>query len=668
MKKAVVFMSVCLMTAAVAACAMPFKENKEETSIFGSGVGGLPDGENGGMAGLPDGKENAVQETGGAENEPAFGSVPYFQDNTGRLVQTEDGYFYGYWGGVLARYDADTLERTVLYEAASEQRGEWFCLYGDWVYFLEVPDISPYGKKILLYRVRKDGTELTLLDENVPDAGQLYDGYEYQSYLTMDIYENALYLVRGDTVTCYQLNGAGEAEPADSITDTLHGMPTSVPYGYSVSRSKYYPDCYTFPYCARNFGFFLVYNEEGGLGRVAADSGEWEEITLPEGFTAGVNSLYLTHEAMYINRSGGTLWMRRGMESGSDWELWYEAPKELCFCGYDEAGIYFLEPSYEEDSEIQNGAALCHITWDGRREEILASVFGEGQKAKDSPTGFYAYADFWVTGGYLYYFAAAEEDDGIYRLPLAQAGQKEPQLIAVYRKDKMAGTAYIERTEIKPEGDILAMPTQFDKLYLYEKTDADKKINAFLEDLYEEYEAYLAEDNKIFCEETREDWEWLQQWVPEELADAEELVQMQSVAECSYDDVSVSISYIDDRYLELCLFEESYWFPGAHGMYESNYYVFDRATGERLAITDLADNTEEEMMAIAAKYAEMIGRPYSEGQEQTALEPDRLFLTGDGIGLSYDVYELASYAEGATAIVIPFEEFRMKEDFYRRSD
>ncbi len=101
MKKAVFFISACLITAAVAACVMPFKENKEETSIFDSGVEGLPDGENGCMAGLPDGKENAVQETGGAENEPVFGSVPYFQDNTGRLVQTEDGYFYGYWGGMM---------------------------------------------------------------------------------------------------------------------------------------------------------------------------------------------------------------------------------------------------------------------------------------------------------------------------------------------------------------------------------------------------------------------------------------------------------------------------------------------------------------------------------------------------------------------------------------
>ena len=181
--------------------------------------------------------------------------------------------------------------------------------------------------------------------------------------------------------------------------------------------------------------------------------------------------------------------------------------------------------------------------------------------------------------------------------------------------------------------------------------------------MYEEYEAYWEEDNERFCEGIREDWEWLKQWVPEELADAEELVQMQDIAECSYDNIEVFISYIDERYLVLCLLEDSYWFPGAHGMYWYKCYVFDRATGERLAITDLVDNTEEEIMAIAAEYAEMIGRPYSEGQEQTALEQDRFFLTGDGIGLSYDVYELASYAEGATDIVIPFEAFRMKEGF-----
>ncbi|MDE5803387.1 MAG: RsiV family protein [Lachnospiraceae bacterium] len=651
MKKTMIWITACLLAAAVTACTKPSGENKGDASLTeNSGIGTLPDAEGVGAEG-----------TDLEEEEPVFGGVPYFQDDTGRLVQSEDGYFYGYWGGTLARYDVDTLERTVLYEAGSEQRGGLFCIYGDYVYFLEVPEISPFGKKILLYRVKKDGTDLTLLDENVPDAGELYDGYEYESYLGMDIYEDILYLMSGKTVTCYRLDDAGGVELTD-ITDTLYGTITSIPQGYYASRSDYYPDRYTVPYCARNFGFIIACSEEGGLGRVAVDSGEWEEIALPEGCTAGVNSLYLTNEAMYLNKDD-TLWLRRSMEKGSDWELWYEAQQKLYFCGYDEEGLYFVEPSYEEGTQVRNGAALCHITWDGRREEVLASVLGNKEAAGQRPRGFYAYHDFWVSGDYFYYFAAADGGDGIYRTQFTQAASEEPQLVAIYRKDKMAGTAYIERTEVKAEGDILALPAQFDKLYLYEETEADKKINAFLADLYEEYETYLEGENEEFCAEIREDWEWLGKWVPEELADAEELVQMQDIAECSYDNIRVSISYIDEKYLVLGLMEDSYWFPGAHGMYWYKCYVFDRETGERLAITDLVDNTEEEIMAIAAEYAEMIGRPYHEGQEQTALEPDRFFLTGDGIGLSYDVYELASYAEGATDIVIPFEEFRMKEGF-----
>lgn len=149
------------------------------------------------------------------------------------LVRSEDGCFYGYWGGVLARYDEDTLEREVLYEAGSEQHGDLFCLYGDYVYFLEVPHISPFGKKILLYRVKKDGTDLTLLDENVDAAGEFFDG-GYPSYLGMDIYEDILYLESEKTVTCYQLDAAGGAEQVD-IADTLYGM---LPDGYYAALQQ----------------------------------------------------------------------------------------------------------------------------------------------------------------------------------------------------------------------------------------------------------------------------------------------------------------------------------------------------------------------------------------------------------------------------------------------
>ncbi|MDE6063425.1 MAG: hypothetical protein K2G20_02410, partial [Lachnospiraceae bacterium] len=350
MKKTMVWITACLLAAAGTACTKPSGENKRDAFMT----------ENSGIETLPDAEGDGAEGTDLEEEDSVFGGVPYFQDNTGRLVQSEDGYFYGYWGGTLARYDVETLERTVLYGAGSEQRGELFCLYGDYVYFLEVPDISPFGKKVLLYRVKKDGTDLTLLDENVPDAGELYDGYEYRSYLGMDIYEDILYLVGGKNVTCYRLDAAGGVELAD-MNDTLYGMLSSIPRGYYAFKSDYYTERYTVPYCARNFGFIIVSNEEGGLGLVAVDSGEWEAVALPEGCTAESGSLYLTHEAMYLKKDD-TLWLRRSMEKGSDWELWYEAQQKLFFSGYDEEGIYFVEPSYEEGTQVYNGAVLCHIT------------------------------------------------------------------------------------------------------------------------------------------------------------------------------------------------------------------------------------------------------------------------------------------------------------------
>ena len=110
MKKTMIWITACLLAATVTACTKPAGENKGDASQT----------------------ENSGAENGGAEgaDAPVSSGVPYFQDNTGRLVQSDDKYFYGYWGGTLARYDVDTLERTVLYEAASEQRGGWFCLYG----------------------------------------------------------------------------------------------------------------------------------------------------------------------------------------------------------------------------------------------------------------------------------------------------------------------------------------------------------------------------------------------------------------------------------------------------------------------------------------------------------------------------------------------------------
>lgn len=72
------------------------------------------------------------REQGGA----SLGSVPYFRDDAGTNTQTVGGYLYGYWNNRLCRYDLDTMEETVLYEAASPQHGD-FCIWGNYVYSRE---------------------------------------------------------------------------------------------------------------------------------------------------------------------------------------------------------------------------------------------------------------------------------------------------------------------------------------------------------------------------------------------------------------------------------------------------------------------------------------------------------------------------------------------------
>lgn len=594
----------------------------------------------------------------------SFSDVPYFRDDTGQLLQEEDGYLYGYWGGVLARYDVNTLEQEVLYQAACEQNGRLFCMDGAYVYFMEIPNISPYGKKSILYRIRKDGTGLTILDENVPDAG-MYDGASsYRAYTAMDIEEDILYLICDKAVVCYRIKPDGGVERIDAA-DTLYGR---LPEGFHAPGTSgthlAYWNLPSIPYCAGNFGYFFACSEEyGWLIRVDAKNGIVENVTegLPESLRY-YDKLLLTHNAFFYSVDE-KVWMRRGLESGSEWEEWYESEQELRFCGYDESGMYF--EAWMEGEEEQSGVwRLCRINWEGECA-CLFSMEGE-HYFTEYPMGF-PLKRFCVIGDYLYYFASAEQGEGIYRFPLSQAGENadtaQAKLVCLYRRDKTKEVGYIESVKTGPEGDVIALPTQFDKFYLYEQTAADKKINRFLEKLYQECDAYIAETNAAFCTDFEENWEDLQElwemWLLEGNADMEEPEQKRAVMEESYEEIRAFVSFANENYLVVDISFYDYRFPGAHGMYWDSYYVFDRRTGEHLTLLDLVDNTEEEVEAIVSAYLEMCSLPSGAGE--SALEAERFFLTSEGIGIHYNVYEISDYGSGAQDIIIPYEMFRIKE-------
>ena len=97
---------------------------------------------------------------------------------------------------------------------------------------------------------------------------------------------------------------------------------------------------------------------------------------------------------------------------------------------------------------------------------------------------------------------------------------------------------------------MIALPTQLDKLYLYEQGEADRKINAFLKKLYREHEAVLTEANTVFCKEFESEWEDLREiwegWFLEENPDIEEQEEKRAVAEESTVTVSASVFYVSE--------------------------------------------------------------------------------------------------------------------------
>ena len=73
------------------------------------------------------------------------------------------------------------------------------------------------------------------------------------------------------------------------------------------------------------------------------------------------------------------------------------------------------------------------------------------------------------------------------------------------------------------------------------------------------------------------------------------------------------------------------------------------------------NNSPEEIKEIVKNHILAVA-PYSGGeQSEDALEQDRFFLTAEGLGIHYDVYEIGSYASGPCDLIIPFELFDMKD-------
>ncbi|GHE34103.1 DUF3298 and DUF4163 domain-containing protein [Sphingobacterium griseoflavum] len=100
---------------------------------------------------------------------------------------------------------------------------------------------------------------------------------------------------------------------------------------------------------------------------------------------------------------------------------------------------------------------------------------------------------------------------------------------------------------------------------------------------------------------------------------------------------------------------------GAHGMEIELWFSFDVPAKKRLALTDLVADTTQLLQIAERRFKKMenlsdtasYGSSYFFDNENFVL-PENFGLTKDGLLFHYNPYEIKSYAEGPTTLVIPY--------------
>ena len=571
------------------------------------------------------------------ENIPS-GSFPYFREDTdGSLLRYADGRFYGYLGGKLIRIEESTMGVSVLYEAKSTQSGN-FCLYGDDIYFMDIPEGAfRDGIRGKLCRIGQDGSNFTVLMEDVRLGEYPEYGADYRNKERIAVYEDILYVMWEENAVCFRLLADGNVEEV-ALSETLYKF---LPSGYTAPYE--YSTLPSIPYCAAHYGFFFAQNEDGLLMRIDAADGSRE--VLPGTDTGYKNKLILSHEALYQENKDG--WMCYGFDNAEEPRpviLDWKGSGLVSVVSRKEDGFYLVDPGTYLGEDIR----LYFVDWEGNSTQVLS--FDKNEKYVRS--GGDALERYYLYEGWLYY---GDHIDDCYMLMRQATKGGEAQAIFCYEENVSARyveEVYQEWTAESTGEDRLA--TEFTGIRFKDEIEDAGQLNTYLAEINEEVLENLEQENQWFIEEWLNDDEWTM--TEEEYA--ETIEESELTAEMLLD-------YIDDNYVVVAVMYYTYYWHAAHGYYWIDYYVLDRHTGKRLTWQDFVENTEEEMNALLGEYILALqsyrNYPVDEYEASYALEKGRLFLTPEGLGFHYDVYELTSYAEGDLDVIIPFEDLKIKE-------
>lgn len=572
----------------------------------------------------------------------AFPETAPFIDDTGKSMQRDGNFLYSYYNGRLIRFDQETEELTLLYQTASTHDLS-FCLYKNYIYFVERTGCDSLDDRdTSLWCMGKDGTDLTLLQDDIINAHTLRDGKNY----SIDIYDNIIYLINytsdyedGTYVTktanlYYRLENDGTATEIEEAK-TLYG---TLPRRFSPVYDTDFP---TFPYAMRHYGYLFVQDSGNTLYRLKPDGGEKESLGLS---TKGSSKFTFSGDLIFLYPYYGDSVPSLFHLSDKTHTSLDGAPAKISsgLTAYtSDQGFYFCCNLLKEDSFLEEPnyrLQIFRVEPDGSTDALISdsSLYFEdtyGMQLRNNSC---------VLGDHFYYYENNETTRRLMRLSLSEyTAPEEVSVFSRYPASSPAAVIVEEREDnTQIEGNV-SVYRSLKKLFLEENTEADRRINQTLTELYTDFETSLEE---------------LIQQEKKQLEEDPSFYESYDFGYTSGYDFSlqVSLDYMDDETISFCCDYYQYYPYAAHGYYWSDYYVFDRQSGERLSFEYFAGDSAS-ILAIASPYVEKMAE--WEFEPEILLDISRFSLSEDGYTLYFAPYEIGCYASGSYLITIPYEAF-----------
>lgn len=594
---------------------------------------------------------HAKPQTAPSDADYVFPDAAPFIDDTGRSMQRDGDDLYIYYDGRLMCFDKETEETILLYQTASTHRLN-FCLSEDFIYFVERKGYDSLDDRdTALYRIGKDGSDLTLLQDDIINASSVREWDQYQ----IDLYDNIIYLINyiseyedGNYVTktanlYYKLEQNGSVSEISEI-DTLY---STLPQHFSPVCNSDIP---SLPYAMRNYGYVFIQDSQKKLYRMDPVSGAKESLDIDldkfSFFTFSGDMVLL-----YSYGSGPSLFgLSDQTMIETDASLWENTLGLTCF-PTDQGFICFAKLSEETSvpDEYIGKLVIRHILPDGSVKTLFSETL---QSLADDFSDSGMKHDSYFCDNYFYYIGKQEMLHHLMRFPI----QKNPdfQILDTWSAFPAASSPSMitveEQNHETEIGDFSSVSCSTSLLYLEEETDADRLINQALTEVYADFEDNVTGIIQGEQEQSETDPEYYEGF---------------DYAPHSDFSLYASCDYMDDDTISFCCSYYQYFAGAAHGFCWSDYYVFDRKTGKRLSFEDFAGDSAS-ILEIAFPYVEKMAEwdfdkeILEETLKEMLLEQSRFSLSEDGYTLYFAPYDIASYAAGDFLITIPYEAFEKK--------